>query len=34
VITRQQYSQHPPCYEHMLTEAGQGLGPLLRSLRR
>jgi DNA-binding HxlR family transcriptional regulator len=34
VITRQQYSEHPPCYDYMLTEAGQALVPVLRSLRR
>jgi DNA-binding HxlR family transcriptional regulator len=34
VITRQQYSQHPPRYDYTLTEAGQALVPVLRSLRR
>jgi DNA-binding HxlR family transcriptional regulator len=34
VITRQQYSEHPPRYDYMLTEAGQALVPVLRSLRR
>jgi len=34
VITRQQYSEHPPRYDYMLTEAGPALGPVLRSLRR
>ena len=34
VITRQQYSEHPPRYDYVLTEAGQALVPVLRSLRR
>ena len=34
VITRQQYSEHPPRYDYLLTEAGQALVPILRSLRR
>jgi DNA-binding HxlR family transcriptional regulator len=34
VITRQQYSQHPPRYDYTLTEAGQALVPVLRSLRQ
>jgi len=34
VITRQRYSEHPPRYDYLLTEAGQALVPVLRSLRR
>jgi DNA-binding HxlR family transcriptional regulator len=34
IITRQQYSQHPPRHEYTLNEAGQALLPVLRSLRR
>jgi DNA-binding HxlR family transcriptional regulator len=34
VITRQQYSEHPPRYDYTLTEAGQALVPVLRSLRQ
>lgn len=34
VITRQPYSEHPPRDEYVLTEAGQGLVPVLRGLRR
>jgi DNA-binding HxlR family transcriptional regulator len=34
VITRQQYSVHPPRYDYTLTEAGQALVPVLRSLRQ
>jgi DNA-binding HxlR family transcriptional regulator len=34
VITREQYSEHPPRYDYTLTEAGQALVPVLRSLRR
>lgn len=34
VITRQQYTEHPPRYDYMLTEAGQALVPVLRTLRR
>ena len=34
VITRQQYSEHPPRYDYLLTEAGQALVPVLRSLRQ
>jgi DNA-binding HxlR family transcriptional regulator len=34
VITRQQYSEHPPRYHYTLTEAGQALVPVLRSLRQ
>jgi DNA-binding HxlR family transcriptional regulator len=34
VITRQQYSEHPPRYDYTLTEAGLALVPVLRSLRQ
>jgi DNA-binding HxlR family transcriptional regulator len=34
VITRQPYSEHPPRYDYTLTEAGQALVPVLRSLRQ
>jgi DNA-binding HxlR family transcriptional regulator len=34
VITRQQYTEHPPRYDYMLTEAGQALVPGPRTLRR
>jgi DNA-binding HxlR family transcriptional regulator len=34
VITRRQYSAHPPRDEYLLTEAGQALIPVLRSLRK
>ena len=33
VITRSQYSAHPPRDEYLLTEAGEALIPVLRSLR-
>ena len=33
VITRRQYSEHPPRYEYELTEAGQDLRPVLVALR-
>ena len=34
VITRRQYSAHPPRDEYLLTEAGEALVPVLRSLRK
>jgi DNA-binding HxlR family transcriptional regulator len=34
VITRRQYSAHPPRDEYLLTEAGRALVPVLRSLRK
>jgi DNA-binding HxlR family transcriptional regulator len=34
VITREQYSAHPPRYDYTLTEVGRALIPVLRSLRR
>jgi DNA-binding HxlR family transcriptional regulator len=34
VIIRQQYSERPPRYDYTLTEAGQALVPVLRSLRQ
>lgn len=33
IITRNEYSQHPPRYEYHLTEAGEALAPVLRDLR-
>jgi DNA-binding HxlR family transcriptional regulator len=33
VITRRRYSEHPPRDEYLLTEAGEALIPVLRSLR-
>ena len=33
VITRRQYSAHPPRDEYLLTDAGRALLPILRSLR-
>jgi DNA-binding HxlR family transcriptional regulator len=33
VITRRQYSEHPPRYEYELTEAGQDLRAVLTALR-
>ena len=33
VITRYRYSEHPPRDEYLLTDAGQALIPVLRSLR-
>lgn len=33
IITRRQYSEHPPRYEYELTEAGQELRPVLTTLR-
>jgi DNA-binding HxlR family transcriptional regulator len=32
VVERRQYSEHPPRYEYHLTEAGEELYPILRSL--
>ena len=32
VVERRRYSEHPPRYEYHLTEAGQQLYPILRSL--
>jgi DNA-binding HxlR family transcriptional regulator len=34
VIIRQQYSERPPRYDYTLTEVGQALVPVLRSLRQ
>jgi len=34
VIERRRYSEHPPRDEYVLTEAGQGITPVLRSLRQ
>ena len=34
VITRRQYSAHPPRDEYLLSEPGQALIPVLRSLRK
>jgi DNA-binding HxlR family transcriptional regulator len=33
LITRRRYSEHPPRYEYLLTDAGAALGPALRELR-
>jgi len=33
VITRRQYSEHPPRDEYLLTDAGRALDPVLASLR-
>jgi DNA-binding HxlR family transcriptional regulator len=33
VISRRQYSEHPPRDEYILTEAGEAILPVLRSLR-
>jgi DNA-binding HxlR family transcriptional regulator len=33
VITRRRYSEHPPRDEYVLTDAGEALSPVLRSLR-
>ena len=33
IITRRQYSEHPPRYEYELTEAGRELRPVLSVLR-
>jgi DNA-binding HxlR family transcriptional regulator len=33
LVRRERYSQHPPRDEYLLTEAGQALGPVVRSLR-
>jgi DNA-binding HxlR family transcriptional regulator len=32
VLRKVQYEQHPPRYEYVLTEAGQGLQPVLQAL--
>jgi DNA-binding HxlR family transcriptional regulator len=34
VLTRTQYSEHPPRFEYGPTQAGRELAPILRSLRR
>ena len=34
VISRRQYSTHPPRLEYHLTEKGQSLGPVLKALKR
>jgi DNA-binding HxlR family transcriptional regulator len=34
IITRRPYSEHPPRYEYLATEAGRALGPVLASLRQ
>jgi DNA-binding HxlR family transcriptional regulator len=34
ILTRSQYSEHPPRYDYQLTEAGRALVPVLRGLRR
>ncbi len=34
VITRHQYSTHPPRLEYHLTEKGKSLGPVLKALKR
>jgi DNA-binding HxlR family transcriptional regulator len=33
ILTRNQYSEHPPRYDYELTEAGRALIPILRDLR-
>ena len=33
LIGRSLYSEHPPRYEYVLTEAGQALTPVLRAMR-
>lgn len=33
VIRRQQYNEHPPRHEYVLTESGRGLAPVLAALR-
>ena len=33
VIVRRQYSEHPPRYEYVLTEAGKDLRPVIMSLK-
>jgi DNA-binding HxlR family transcriptional regulator len=33
VIERRQYSDRPPRFEYLLTEAGEALAPVLRALR-
>lgn len=32
ILSRRQYSEHPPRYEYTLTEKGRALGPVLMSL--
>jgi len=34
LITRRQYSTHPPRLEYHLTEKGKSLGPVLKALKR
>ncbi len=34
VLTREQYSEHPPRHEYVLTEAGRALRPVLMALMR
>jgi DNA-binding HxlR family transcriptional regulator len=34
IITRRPYSEHPPRYEYLATDAGQELIPVLQALRR
>ena len=33
VITRREYSAHPPSYEYLLTEAGKDLRPVILALK-
>jgi DNA-binding HxlR family transcriptional regulator len=34
IITRRPYSEHPPRYEYLTTDAGQALVPVLQALRQ
>ena len=34
LITRRQYSDHPPRLEYHLTEKGKSLGPVLKAIKR
>lgn len=33
IVVRQQYDDHPPRFEYVLTEKGRSLGPIVKALR-